>query len=269
MATEHTPTVLAIGGFDPYGGAGTLIDTKTIHALGGYALSAITAITAQNSQGVAAVETVSASLLRTQLSVLLNDIRVDAVKIGMLGDASLVHVVADIIKQYELPNVVLDPVLVSSSGRRLLEPEAVEVMVHRLFPLCRLITPNLHETNTLLGTVYRGEMKDVLAMANGLFEMGANAVLLKGGHSIEEEAVDCLVDPSGMHSISTPRVGTIHTHGTGCLLSSAIATHLAQGISLKSSVEGAKNFLYDRLGHADTLSLNYREKNVPRSEAIF
>ena len=269
MANEYTPTVLTIAGFDPYGGAGIQIDTKTIHALGGYALSAITAMTAQNSQGVAAAEAVSPKMLRSQLTTLLDDVKVDAVKIGMLANADLVEVVVEMIKQYHLPNIVLDPVLVSSSGRELLEPDAVEVMVSRLFPLCRLVTPNLMETNTLLGTDYKGVLKENLLMAQGLFKLGADSVLLKGGHSMEKEAVDCLVEPSGMACFSTPRVETAHTHGTGCLLSSAIAVHLANRLSLKESVQGAKDFLYDKLRFSYTLKLKYREENVPRSEAIF
>ena len=266
---KSTPTVLTIAGFDPYGGAGVQIDSKTIHALGGYAYTVMTALTAQNSQGVYAVEPVSPEMLRLQLTTLLDDVKVDAVKIGMLANTALIEVVVDVLKRYALSNIVLDPVMISSSGKKLLEEEAVDVMVQRLFPLCRLITPNLMETNVLLGTEYKGEMKESIVMANGLFKLGVDAVLLKGGHGIEKEAVDCLVEPSGVICISTPRVNTSHTHGTGCMLSSAIATYLAQTFTLKSSVKGAKNFLYERLQASKDLNLSYQSNNSDKKEPIF
>ncbi|MCF6207117.1 MAG: bifunctional hydroxymethylpyrimidine kinase/phosphomethylpyrimidine kinase [Sulfurovum sp.] len=269
MPDNHTPTVLTIAGFDPYGGAGIQIDTKTIHALGGYALSAITAVTAQNSRGVAAVEAVSAQTLRKQLCTLLDDIAVDAVKIGMLVNAELIEVVSDVIRQYRLKNVVLDTVLVSSSGTRLLETEAIETMIVKLFPLCRLITPNLHETNTLLQADFEGSAKEVPRMAEGLFSLGARNILLKGGHTIEPEAVDCLVSLSSITRFSTPRVDTTHTHGTGCLLSSAIATSLAKGESLAESVKQAKHFLYEKLQDSDKLVLRYHGPDRTQKEPIF
>jgi len=265
----HTPTVLTIAGFDPYGGAGIQIDTKTIHTLGGYALSAVTAITAQNSQGVSAVETVSAQMLHLQLTTLLDDIQVDAVKIGMLANVEIIEVVADIIKRYRLKNVVLDTVLVSSSGKRLLAEDAVDTMVMKLFPLCRLITPNLYETNTLLHTDFQGRAKEVPRMAEGLFAMGARNILLKGGHTVEEDAVDILIELSNMTRFSTPRVETAHTHGTGCLLSSAIATFLAKGETLSTSVKQAKNFLYEKLQDSSTLKLAYTHIEQKRKEPIF
>ena len=265
----HTPTVLTIAGFDPYGGAGIQIDTKTIHALGGYALSATTAITAQNSQGVAGVEAVSPETLRMQLKTLLDDVKVDAVKIGMLANASLIEVVAEVIRSYRLTNVVLDPVLVSSSGEALLEPEAVEQMIFKLFPLCRLITPNLDETNTLLRSDFKGSARDVSKMAEGLFSLGARNILLKGGHTQEKEAIDYLIELSSRTHLSTPRIETSHTHGTGCLLSSAIAASLAKGETLSASVKQAKDFLYEKLQKASDLKLNYTADTVNRKEPIF
>ena len=265
----HTPTVLTVAGFDPYAGAGIQIDTKTIHALGGYALSVSTAVTAQNSQGVVAVEAVSEEMLFLQLRTLLDDIRVDAVKIGMIANGALIEVLADILHHYKLPNVVLDPVLVSSSGKPLLDPQAVETMITKLFPLCRLITPNLNETNTLLGTDFQGEAREVPKMAEGLFAMGARNILLKGGHTIEEEAVDYLVELSSITRFALPRITTSHTHGTGCILSSAIATCLAKGEELALSVKQAKHFLYDKLEHASKLQLHYVTDVSERKEPIF
>jgi len=265
----YTPTVLTIAGFDPYGGAGIQIDLKTIHVLGAYAFTATTAITAQNSQGVTGLEAVSPEMLHLQLSTLLKDIRVDAVKIGMLATTSLIEVVVEVLKKYNLPNIVLDPVMISSSGKPLLELDAIEMMVKELFPLCALITPNLMETNTLLGTNYQGKKEESLEMAEGLFSLGANAVLLKGGHGCEEEAVDCLVDASGVACFSTPRVETTHTHGTGCILSSAIATQLAHHKSLKTSVQEAKNFLYGKMQRTNALHLQYVTDSATKKEPIF
>ena len=266
---DHTATVLTIAGSDPYGGAGIQIDAKTIHALGGYALTVMTAVTAQNSQGVSAVEALSPEMLRLQLETLLDDVKVDAVKIGMLANALLIEVVVEVLKKYALSNVVLDPVMLSSSGKVLLDESAVDVMVQRLFPLCTLITPNLDESNMLLGTDYKGHMSESIVMGKGLFKLGADAVLLKGGHSVEAEAVDCLVEPSGVACFSTPRVETTHTHGTGCLLSSAIAAHLAQKMNLKSSVKASKNFLYEKLLASSELNLNYLSDSVSKKEPIF
>jgi len=264
-----TPTVLTIAGFDPYGGAGVLIDTKTIHALGGYALSSVTALTAQNGYGVKGVEAVNPQMLRLQLETLLEDIKIDAVKIGMLANAELIDVVVSVIKKFTLNNVVLDPVLVSSSGKVLLEADAIETMVVKLFPLCRLITPNLNETNTLLGKSFQGSAKEVPKMAEGLFAMGAQNILLKGGHTQEKDAVDYLVEPSSITRFATPRVETVHTHGTGCLLSSVIATQLAKGKGLAESVKKAKQFLYEKLLDTSHLKLVYSSESPIRKEPIF
>ncbi len=265
----HTPTVLTIAGFDPYGGAGIQIDTKTIHTLGGYALSVVTATTAQNSQGVSAIEAVSPQMLHLQLTTLLDDMHVDAVKIGMLANSEIIEVVVDIIERYQLKNVVLDTVLASSSGTRLIEERAVKNMVEKLFGLCCLITPNLHETNTILNTNFKGNAKEVPQMAEAFFSLGAKRILLKGGHTTDEDAVDYLVEYSNMTRFSTPRVKTTHTHGTGCLLSSAIATFLAKGEALSCSVKQAKNLLYEKLQDSPYLKLSYRDIEKKRKEPIF
>jgi len=269
MASKHTPTVLSIAGFDPYGGAGITMDTKVVHALGGYALSAVTAITAQNSQGVSTVEPVDAGLLYAQLCTLLDDVHVDAVKIGMLGTKELIETVAKVLKRFKLGNIVLDPVLVSSSGKRLLEEEAIEAMVYKLFPLCRLVTPNLPETNALIGSDFTGGAKEVPMMAQALFELGVKNTLLKGGHTTEEEAADYLVELSSITRFCSPRIDTTHTHGTGCLLSSAIATELAKGETLAQSVKHAKHFLFEKLKESSALSLAYTTDAPARKEPIF
>ncbi|BAF71491.1 bifunctional hydroxymethylpyrimidine kinase/phosphomethylpyrimidine kinase [Sulfurovum sp. NBC37-1] len=270
MGSEHTPTVLTIAGFDPYGGAGVVMDVKTIHALGGYALSSVTAVTAQNSTGVKSVHNTAPEILRAQLEVLLDDISVDAVKIGMLADKEVVQSIVEIIQKYDLKNIVLDTVLVSSSGRQLIREDAVEVMKKELFPLVDLITPNIPEVNTLQHHTYSGKESETQEVAQAFFDLGVNAVLLKGGHSEAEEAIDHLVQRDGtMESFAHRRIDTTHTHGTGCLLSSAVATGLAKGLEMNESVSGAKDFLSRKLEHADELDLQYHTKNEEKREPIF
>ncbi len=270
MSREYTPTVLTIAGSDPYGGAGIQVDGKTIHALGGYALSIITSVTAQNSTGVKGVEAVSPHMLRLQLETLLEDIKVDAVKIGMLANSSLVEVVVEIIEKYKLKNIVLDTVMISSSGKVLLESDAINIMVKKLFPCVDLITPNIPEVNRLLNINYLGDEDDISVMSSALFGLGANAVLIKGGHSTDKEnATDYLVQkPLNVARYSIEKLETTHTHGTGCVLSSAIATHLALGYSLDKSVELSKVFLYKNLQASSSLRINYIEEKNGRKEPI-
>ena len=270
MPTNFTPTVLTIAGFDPYGGAGIQVDCKTIHALGAYAFSVTTALTAQNSQGVKSIQSTSSKIFREQLETLLNDVKVDAVKIGMLANTEIINTVVEIIYKYDLKNIILDTVLVSSSGKVLLESDAIEVMEKELFPRVDLITPNLPEINTLLNTSYVGKKDEVTDIANAFFDKGVKAVLIKGGHSFDKhEATDYLVTRAlEVNSFTTQRVHTSHTHGTGCFLSSAIATYLAKGENLENSVASAKDFLYQNLQTASALNFNYVDANVIRKETI-
>ncbi|MCB4760023.1 MAG: bifunctional hydroxymethylpyrimidine kinase/phosphomethylpyrimidine kinase [Sulfurovum sp.] len=269
MINEHTPTVLTIAGFDPYGGAGIQADIKTIHALHGYAFSVTTALTAQNSQGVSLVEAVDASTFQIQLETLLSDVQVDAVKIGMLANIEIIAVIVEMIKKYKLKNIVLDTVLVSSSGKQLLELDAIEAMVQYLFPLCKIITPNIPEMNSLLNAKFTSTKTESSKIANALFRLGVDTILLKGGHSIDTEATDCLVTSSGIDYFSSPRVETTHTHGTGCILSSAIAIYLANKLPLNESVKRAKLFLYKKLLHAQQLKFRYKTINQIKQESIF
>ena len=270
MSREYTPTVLTIAGSDPYGGAGIQVDCKTIHALGGYAFSIITALTAQNSQGVKAVQSSSSDIFKQQLETLLNDVKVDAVKIGMLANAEIINIVVKIIDKYDLKNIILDTVLLSSSGKVLLESNAIDLMVKELFPRADLVTPNLPEINTLLNTDYVGKKDEVTDIANAFFDKGVKAVLIKGGHSLDKnEATDYLITRSlEVNSFTTARVNTTHTHGTGCLLSSAIATYLAKGENLENSVAYAKDFLYQNLQTSSTINFNYVDSSVTRKEPI-
>ena len=271
MSRKQTPTVLTIAGSDPYGGAGIQIDCKTIHALGGYAFSVITVLTAQNSRGVAAVESCSPEMFKAQLETLLEDIKPDAVKIGMLANKELIEVVIEMIQGYKLKNIVLDTVLVSSSGKKLLDEDAIEVMVKTLFPLVDIITPNIPEINTFLKCNYIGEKDEVEKIAKAFIKLDTNSVLIKGGHSNDQKnAIDYLVSKDlKVHTFITSRVNTTHTHGTGCLLSSAIATNLALGLDLQESVKEAKSFLYEKLQHSTTLNLHYTYEKQERREPIF
>lgn len=271
MPSNTTPTVLTIAGSDTYGGAGIQVDAKTIHALGGYAFTVPTALTAQNSTGVKAMFPTPVDVFRQQLETILEDVEVDAVKIGMLANADIISVVAKSIDKYQLKNIVLDTVIVSSSGKNLLAMNAIETMVKELFPRVDLITPNIPEINTLLNVQYKGDFEEIKDMASGLFNLGANAVLIKGGHSSnKEKAIDYLIENrENIKEYATSRISTTHTHGTGCVLSSSIATHLALGHSLAKSLALSKQFMYESLVTSANLKFNYRKKEHNRKEPIF
>lgn len=248
--------ILSIAGSDPSGGAGIQADLKTFSALGGYGMAVITALTAQSTTGVTGVEEVPAAFVAEQLETLLADVRVDAVKIGMLANADTVAAVAGALETHRPPNVVLDPVMVAKSGDRLLAPEAVEALRSRLLPLADLITPNLPEAAELLGTA---EVHDLAAMgdqAKRLLGLGARQVLLKGGHLSGQSSTDLLALPgSSPDAFSAERVATKNTHGTGCTLSSAVAALLPQRRDVHEAVREAKDYLTRALERADELEL--------------
>ena len=270
MPNNTTPTVLTIAGSDPYAGAGVQVDSKVIHALGGYAFSVPTALTAQNSTGIKDVLATPTEHFRLQLHTLLDDIEVDAVKIGMLANAEILMVVVEAIKKYKLKNIVLDTVLVSSSGKALLAKDAIEVMIEHLFPLVDIITPNIPEVNSLLGREYLGTADEIESMTKGLRGLGAHAVLIKGGHSTDTEyATDYLaIKKLPIIPFSTTRLHSTHTHGTGCVLSSALAIHLAKGLTLEKAVEEAKVFLYQKFHTSSALRFRYRRKEGERKEPL-
>ena len=235
--------VLSIAGSDSGGGAGIQADLKTFSALGCYGMTAITAITAQNTQGVRAIHGVPPDILRAQIEAVVEDIGVDAVKIGMLHAPEVVQVVADAIRRYHLPHVVLDPVMVATSGDRLIAAETVDVLVRELFPLAQVVTPNLDEAALLLGRPIAG-IDALDAAAQALRALGAPAALLKGGHLPGDEVVDVLALPDGsLMPLRSARIATPNGHGTGCTLSSAIAAHLALGHTLPSAVAQARTYI--------------------------
>ncbi len=257
------PTVLTISGSDCSAGAGLQADLKTIHALGGYALTVATAITAQNSQGVASVYPLPAQVVQQQLHAILDDYDVQAIKLGMLGNLEILNTVIHCLKQINHPCVIVDPVLISSSGCPLLEINALSVFIKELLPLATLITPNIPEVNTLLeggGEIlnlpFQGQKEEISSIAQALFALNVNAAVIKGGHSIETLATDYLVQPNEpngatIQAYSSRRMTTQNTHGTGCTYASAIATELAKGATLNEAVKRAKEYLYSTLVHAE------------------
>ena len=235
--------VLSIAGSDSGGGAGIQADLKTFSALGCYGMTAITAITAQNTQGVRAIHGVPAQMLRAQIDAVLEDIGADAVKIGMLHDPEVVCVVVEAIQRHRLQQVVLDPVMVATSGDRLMAAETVNVLVQALFPLASVITPNLDEAALLLGRPIDGA-NALDEAATALLALGAPAVLLKGGHLPGDTVIDVLALTDGTRlRLQSPRIVTHNGHGTGCTLSSAIAAHLALGLPLPQAVEQARAYI--------------------------
>ena len=240
---KHYPRVLSIAGSDSGGGAGIQADLKTFSALGCYGMTAITAITAQNTQGVRAIHGVPLEILTAQIDSVVEDIGVDAVKIGMLHAPEVVQVVAQAIRRHAMPHVVLDPVMVATSGDRLTTARTVEVLVQELFPLSALLTPNLDEAELLLGRKIT-QKAELEPAAIALLALGAPAVLLKGGHLCGPEVVDVLVQPGvkPVH-LSSPRIESRNVHGTGCTLSSAIASYLAMGTDMTQAVRSARAYI--------------------------
>jgi hydroxymethylpyrimidine/phosphomethylpyrimidine kinase len=239
----HYPRVLTIAGSDSGGGAGIQADLKTISALGCFGMTAITAITAQNTRGVRAIHAVPPDMLRDQIDAVLEDIGVDAVKIGMLHAPEIVLTVAIAIERHSMQRVVFDPVMVATSGAVLINNEAVDVLVRELFPRTALITPNLDEAALLVGRSLHTE-DDMQAAANDLLAMGARAVLLKGGHLAGDTVSDVLALASGEKIwMRDARIHTPNTHGTGCTLSSAIACGLALGQDLVQAVQSARSYI--------------------------
>ena len=241
--THQYARVLSIAGSDSGGGAGIQADLKTFSALGCYGMTAVTALTAQNTTGVQAIHGVPASFLKAQLQSVLDDIGVDAVKIGMLHSSDVVEVVAWAIDHYGLKQVVLDPVMVATSGDRLIAEETVSVLVRELFPRVQLITPNLDEASLLLQHPLTAA-DQLHNAAQALLDMGAKAVLLKGGHLPGDVLCDVLQTPGNDAVVfEATRIHSRNVHGTGCSLSSAIAAHLALGQSMSDAVAAARAFI--------------------------
>ena len=243
--TDPQGRVLIIAGSDSGGGAGIQADIKTCSAFGAYAMTAITAVTAQNTLGVQAVEMMPPALVKAQIEACLSDIGADVVKIGMLGTKAIIEVVAEAVDELDA-FVILDPVAVATSGDALLEPDAVDVMRDTLLPLADLVTPNVPEAELLTG-LKMTDVDDMTKAGDALLERGVYAALMKGGHLEGKSVVDVLVSAEGANIMSGPRLRTRHTHGTGCTLASAVAANMALGLDLDEAVMRAREFVFEAI----------------------
>ncbi|SFG99533.1 bifunctional hydroxymethylpyrimidine kinase/phosphomethylpyrimidine kinase [Neptunomonas qingdaonensis] len=254
-SNQHAvPVALTIAGSDSSGGAGIQADLKTFSALQVYGASVITAVTAQNTQGIYAIHSIPAAIISAQLRAVLQDLDVKSIKIGMLGEASAVDAVADILDEFCSAAVVIDPVMLSKSGKALLHPDALLLMKKRLFPLATVFTPNLPEAAALTGFSEPTCLSEMYQMLGPLHELGVPWVLLKGGHlPAEEQAIDLLSDGERVFEFKADRIVTKNTHGTGCTLSSAVAAGLAKGMDVEQSVREAKKYISVAIAAADSL----------------
>ncbi|TCP70396.1 bifunctional hydroxymethylpyrimidine kinase/phosphomethylpyrimidine kinase [Baia soyae] len=242
MERKH---VLTIAGSDSGGGAGIQADLKVFSALGTYGMSVITAVTAQNTLGVTAIQEIDSQVVQLQLDAVFSDIRVDAVKIGMVSNHGIMDVIAQSIQRYQPPHVVIDPVMIAKSGDSLLQEDSIAALQNALLPMATIITPNLPEAEVLLGC----KITSILEMRQAVKELAGKMntqVLLKGGH-LDGDAVDIL---STGREFSSPRIDTPHTHGTGCSLSSAIAAYLALGEPIEIAIAKAKEYVFQAICHA-------------------
>lgn len=248
------PNVLSIAGSDPSGGAGIQADLKAISANGAFAMAALTALTAQNTTGVSGIHLVPADFVAAQIGAVCADVRVDAVKIGMIATADIAQAVAESLASIQAP-VVLDPVMIAKGGAALLQPEAVDMVRDRLLPLAHVLTPNLPEAAHLLCTETATTRSEMEAQGRALMARGPKAVLMKGGHLEASASPDCLITANGTIWFEGPRIATKNTHGTGCTLSSALAAQLAHKLDLSSAVAAAKSYVSNAIAHADALTV--------------
>lgn len=239
---------LTIAGSDSCGGAGIQADLKTFAANGVYGMSVVTAVTAQNTTGVFAVEDVSTDLIASQITAVFDDIEVHSVKIGMLSSADAIKTVSLMLSKYSPKNIVLDPVMISKSGFSLLKPDSIDALLDNLLPLAMIITPNIPEAE-VLSSIKIQSVADMRQAALKIFEKGPRFVLVKGGH-LESDPVDLLFDGTTYIYYKSKRIATKNTHGTGCTLSSAIAANLAKGVPIKESIALSKRYVYSAIRHS-------------------
>ena len=256
------PNVLTIAGVDPSGGAGVLADIKAMSACGAFACGVVTALTAQNTQAVTGVLPIDLGFVRAQIDTLFADVRIDAVKIGMLGTSELIETVAERLRHYRPRWIVLDPVMVAKSGDRLLAQDAQQTMIDQLLPLASVLTPNLPEALALLGRsgecIAPEAWHESAQALRAMMSSESGWVLLKGGHLDSDMVPDLLVGPQGAElSLSSPRIPTKNTHGTGCTLSSAIAAFLPQTQSVPEAVKRAQHYITGAIEHADRLKVGH------------
>jgi hydroxymethylpyrimidine/phosphomethylpyrimidine kinase len=243
---------LTIAGSDSGAGAGIQADLKTFAAHGVYGVSVITAVTAQNTMGVRAVQEIDAAVVTAQLDAVAEDFPIKSLKTGMLASAGIIEAVAEGIRRHGLPKLVVDPVMVAKSGDRLLREDAVDALRRRLLPLAELVTPNLPEAEVISGQSI-GSLADRLTAARAIMALGARAVVVKGGHAPGDPVIDLLVTDRGAHEFRARRINTTSTHGTGCTFSAAIVAGLAFGLDLESSVAGAREYVSKAMERAEPL----------------
>ena len=255
MTQPFTPIALTIAGSDSGGGAGIQADLKAFSALGVFGCSVISSLTAQNTLGVQGVYPIPPSFVQQQIHSVLSDINVGAIKTGMLATTDIIDAVANSLRSYSQIPFVLDPVMVATSGDRLLAEDAINTLIKQLIPLATLITPNLHEAAVLLNESVATDLFTMQTQGEKLLALGANAVLMKGGHTDADKASDLLITSTGIEIFSAPRLQTKNTHGTGCTLASAIAAGLAKQLSLNNAVKQAKDYLHNALLHSEKLHI--------------
>lgn len=250
-----TPIAVTIAGSDSSGGAGIQADLKTFAALGVYGACAIAALTAQNTKGVTGIHDVPADFIAQQIDAVFSDLGVGAVKIGMLSQVAAIHAVAEGLARHKAKNIVLDPVMVATSGDRLLADDAIVALRNELIPMALVITPNLPEAAALTGASMARNEQEMEVQAREILALGARNVLIKGGHSEGAESVDLLIGQGEVVRLSAKRVATKNTHGSGCTLSSAIAAELAKGHPLIAAVQEAKAYVTAAIAAADRLKI--------------
>jgi hydroxymethylpyrimidine/phosphomethylpyrimidine kinase len=265
-----TPIAVTIAGSDSGGGAGIQADLKTFSALGVYGASVITALTAQNTVGVQAIHDVPADFVAAEIDSVFGDLAVSAAKIGMLSRVEVIETVRAGLDRHHVEKVVLDPVMVTTTGHRLIAPDAIAALTTMLLPRALLITPNLHEAAVLLDEPVAADEEAMLAQGRRLLDLGARAVLMKGGHGSGDESADYLVSPGGgVRRFAARRVQTKNTHGTGCTLSAAIAAGLAKGEKLEQAVASAKDYLSHAIAAADRLAIGHGSGPVHHFHALW
>src|SRR5262245_39636563 len=250
-----TPIAVTIAGSDSGGGAGIQADLKTFSALGVYGASVITALTAQNTRGVTGIHDVPPEFIAAQIDAVFSDLAVGAVKIGMVSQRAVIEAIAAGLDRWKQTSVVLDPVMVATSGDKLLAPDAIDALRSVLFPRALVATPNLPEAAALLGAPIAETEADMRAQAERLLALGPRAILIKGGHGSGAESVDLLVGPTAFVRLAADRIATQNTHGTGCTLSSAIAAGLAKGLPLTEAVGAAKGYVTAALAAANRIKI--------------
>ena len=255
MTASSIANALSIAGSDPSGGAGIQADLKSFSANHVFGMAVITALTAQNTQGVSDIHLPPVDFIKAQINAISDDIRVDAVKIGMVANAEIATAVTSALVDLPCPNIVLDPVMVAKGGAPLLEPDAVDAVRCDLLPLASVVTPNLPEAAVLLGLPVARTRTEMVSQAHELLSCGPDAVLIKGGHFEGEGSPDLLLARGEEHWFEADRIDSVNTHGTGCSLSSALAACLARGMNMVDATTAAKSFITEAIRHADELAV--------------